>query len=370
MMAGKTTVHILTPGFSTPNGRAFLYPLVRFRTAIENYGVHIRFFASIAPELGDCDTLIFDSKFFRNAWGAEKQRTMDLFASFREKTGRFFFFDIGDSASWLIDGALPSVDAYFKSQLLRDRSLYARPLYGRRLYTDFYHSTAGVTDDNPVGSEAQVRDTALLSKLRVSWNSGLADYSLAGPFRMALYNHLPLASLLRAPGGWARPDAARSIPVSCRMGISYERATVRWQRERIRELLKSYMETSKLSRRAYLGELAQSRVVVSPFGLGEITLKDFEVFLAGATLLKPDMSHVETWPALFEAGQTMFSHRWDLSDLKAIIDEILDSPGRAVEIARNGQECYRRHVAGPESADIFAQYFTAIVRADMRGART
>jgi hypothetical protein len=56
--------------------------------------------------------------------------------------------------------------------------------------------------------------------------------------------------------------------------------------------------------------------VVSPFGFGEITLKDFEVFLTGGLLLKPDMSHMQTWPDVFRAGETMAAHAWDLSDFE------------------------------------------------------
>ena len=39
-----------------------------------------------------------------------------------------------------------------------------------------------------------------------------------------------------------------------------------------------------------------TKVVISAFGLGEIILKDFETFLTGGMLMKPDMSHMETWP--------------------------------------------------------------------------
>ena len=39
--------------------------------------------------------------------------------------------------------------------------------------------------------------------------------------------------------------------------------------------------------------------MVSPFGFGEITLKDFETFLSGSVLVKPNMSHMETYPNFY-----------------------------------------------------------------------
>lgn len=356
-----TKVHILTPGFTSPNGRAFLFPLVHFSRAIHDAGITIRFFNQVSPGLTECDTLILDSKFFHHAWGDKKQRTMAWFAEIREQTGRFLFFDIGDSSGWLIDGALPFVDGYFKAQLLRDRTAYARPMYGHRPYTDFAHRQFGVTDTVPVGQTPQVLDPEILNKLHVSWNSGLADYSRHGPLRMAAYHHLPLRALLRDPAPWTSPHRERSKALSCRMGINYPRATIRWQREQIASRLKTRLDTEKLSRAAYIAELASSRVVVSPFGLGEITLKDFEVFLSGAALLKPEMDHMETWPNLFESGVTMFSHRWDLEDLETQIQKILDMPSLAVAVAEQGQDRYRRHLAGPDSASLFAERFSSIV---------
>ena len=61
-------------------------------------------------------------------------------------------------------------------------------------------------------------------------------------------------------------------------------------------------------------ELRQSKVVLSPFGRGEITLKDFEVFLTGGMLLKPSMEHMDTWPNFYTDGVTYQSHNCDLEE--------------------------------------------------------
>jgi hypothetical protein len=78
-------------------------------------------------------------------------------------------------------------------------------------------------------------------------------------------------------------------------------------------------------------------IVVSPFGWGEICYRDFECFLAGAVLLKPDMSHLKTWPDYYEPHVTYIPFAWDLSDLEQRIMDVLSDVERSQEIATNGQ---------------------------------
>ena len=146
------------------------------------------------------------------------------------------------------------------------------------------------------------------------------------------------------------------------MGIRYHRASIAFQRREISKRLADYVATNKLPRRKYLEEMASSKIVISPFGFGEITLKDFEVFLTGGLLLKPDMGHLDTWPDLFRVGETMAVHDWDLTDLIGVIDGILEDYGRARDLAENGQALYRRHICGPEAAELFCTHFLHIVK--------
>ena len=179
------------------------------------------------------------------------------------------------------------------------------------------------------------------------------------------YVRVPLVAgprlVLRPPGRFVPPSNDRPRDLSCRMGLAYPRASVAWQRRAVRERLSHRLATAKLSRREYFRELETSKVVLSPFGFGEITLKDFEVFLAGGLLMKPDLSHVETWPALFRDGETMVAHDWDLSDLEEKIDRVLAGYPRFVEVARHAQELYRRHLVGEEAATLFCDRFLNIV---------
>jgi hypothetical protein len=354
-------INILTRGFVTPNGRAFLFPLVVHQRALRDAGFDIRCVGLPAPDaLADCDLLFIESRVFSPRWAAEGDaRVLEDLAALASQVP-IAWFDISDSTGWLQPQVLPHVRIYAKAQLLRDRDGYRQPHYGNRIWTDHYHRAEGVRDDSPAEPRI-VEDPRLLDRLRVSWNSGLADYSLHGPTRMALRERIPLNALLRSPRQFTPPDRPRSIDFVCRMGTNYPRATVAHQRRRIAEQLANRMPTSKLGRLAFMNEMRDTRVVVSPFGFGEITLKDFEATLCGAALLKPDMSHMETWPNLFRGGETIVTHKWDLSDFRDRIEEISDRITELQAIAERAQATYREALSGPDAAAGFAQRVRALV---------
>lgn len=317
-------------------------------------------FAEESPELLQCDVLFVDSKFHRDFWVERADYICERFAHYAKSVKKVIYFDTVDSSGSVNPEILPYVTSYCKSQVLLDRTKYLRPMYGHRPYTDFYHRNDGICDSIDDYS-TPVDDPDQLQKLRVSWNSGLADYSMWGVYRMALYAKWPIRRLLCFSDPIARPSFKRSRGFSCRMGIDYPRATVRWQREQIRKLLEHRLDTKKLNRRQYFQELTNSYVVVSPFGYGEITLKDFEVFLTGGILLKPDMSHMETWPNLFEDQVTMMSHRWDLSNFLEILNELTGDPRRHIDVAQVAQERYFKHTRGPEAGPLFVSHFKSLI---------
>jgi hypothetical protein len=65
-------------------------------------------------------------------------------------------------------------------------------------------------------------------------------------------------------------------------------------------------------RHRFFDELRKSKIVFSPFGYGEVCWRDYEAFATGALLLKPTMSHVETFSEDFIKDQTYIELSWDL----------------------------------------------------------
>ena len=64
--------------------------------------------------------------------------------------------------------------------------------------------------------------------------------------------------------------------------------------------------------RNYYKELHNSKYAISPFGWGEICIRDFEAIVQGSVLIKPDVAHLETWPNIYLNGETYLSIPWDL----------------------------------------------------------
>ena len=99
--------------------------------------------------------------------------------------------------------------------------------------------------------------------------------------------------------------------------------------------------------------MRNAKISVSPFGVGEFCYRDFESIICGTTLLKPDMSHLETWPDFYQNGTTCVFHKWDLTDLNEKIDFLLSNTGKRIEIAENAQKVYKDTVS-PEGLANFA----------------
>ncbi len=350
-----TSVHVLTDGLGPTSVSATLFPLLRHRPAIESLGVHCSIFTTSEEALTDCDTLIVDSKHYRSQWKHGPEPVLEQLGGFKQKVRRLFWLDTTDSTGYLQTHVLPYVDRYYKGHLLRDRSQYQQRWYGGRIYTDHYHRAKGVVDEEPEYSTPVPPEQ--LPKLRVSWSNALADhsYSWLGRARNRLKRWLWRRPPLGAPSRWTAPSRERRIPISARFGVEYSKATVRYQREQIKKLLGDRANSDWIDRREYFREMENSTLVLAPFGWGEFNYRDYHAFLSGALLVKPDMGHLETWPDLYHDGATMLSFDWDLDTLLEVLDGALQDRGGNLDIAAAGQKAYKRHLAGEQAGELFAQ---------------
>jgi len=358
-------INILTPGFTTSNGSAFLFPLVVHNKVLRDAQFDIHFVTRSSAELTECDVLMIDSKEFRKDWSKKRRsQTLEIISSYADSGSRVIWCDTTDSTGTIQSSVIPYVDRYFKSQILKNKTHYTSQMYGGRIFSHYYNKTAGIedcieADINPtLNSPISTADTV---KLITSWNSGLADYSTYGPWKMGLYRRLGMRLFLSYPGPLNTPTTNRPKDLSARFGITYSKASVRYQREQIRQLVSRHLDTNKLSRRSYMKELRQSKVVLSPFGWGEITLKDFEVFLTGGMLIKPSMKHMDTWPNFYTDGVTYQSHNWELTDLQEKIDWALDNNQEVQTIAAEGQQRYLRYTSGNNAGEMFTEHFTDVL---------
>jgi hypothetical protein len=355
-------VHVLSKGFRSFNGLAFVFPLVLNTDKLQDIGITLRFFDKIDAALPDCDYLIVESKFTKS-WWTQKEKLFVALTQLKTATNKVLFFDLGDgTASWCL-GVLPYVDGFYKSYLFKDRNRYLESFYGGRIWTDYYHRENGI-DDAVENRPPPLTDPALLAKIHLGYSAGLANYALSS----LLYNNSKLVKLLRRSFALAKwgvrspserdfcpPSVARELDLSCRVTTRYSE-TVSYQRKQTVEILKAHINHERVDRRAYFDEMRRAKAVLSPFGWGEINYKDYEVAHCGAVLMKPDIGHLETWPDFFDA-QSVLQYRWDFTDLEAKVEDLIRHYGDYIGYAVNLQNRYKRYVATDSGREEFCRHF-------------
>lgn len=217
-------------------------------------------------------------------------------------------------------------DAYIKKHVLHHRERYIE----------------GFHDTNLVEYESQWNEaflkprhegisTALLEKkLIVGWN-------FATDYRM-------IRQLRRSKKITQRN---RPIDLHCRIAAPSSRST--WyghMRGRCFDAAKKIkagnilVEAKRLTWSKYMQELRNSKLCFSPFGYGEVCWRDFEAIASGAVLVKPDMSHIETWPNIYIPHVTYVPVRWDLSDLESVCERYLMDESTRSEMTENAKKIW------------------------------
>ena len=349
-------VHILTTRYS-PNSVAFNFPFIIHQRSLRENGILIRLVFKEVKDIFECDVLFINSKWFRAKGRLETERFLEIA---ERNADRILWFDTTDSTGTTQFFVMPFVDGYYKAQVFRERERYLKEYYGNRIYTDFYHKVYGISDiDNSYRSISTTKKN--LKKIFVSWNSALGDHGRYGLYYNNLRERMPFPFFYS--GKFINEERNRKIDLSCRIGYGYGRNTLRFQRKRIAEILAGTyaLDTKKLSRKKYYLEIENAKIGISPFGCGEITLRDFEIVIGGAALLKPDMSHVETWPELYVADETYVGHSWDFLDFSSKIEYLLEKD-RFFEISENARNLYRKYLLPSHDEHEFVKRVSAIVK--------
>lgn len=320
-------------------------PFRLFRRQLADHGFEVRSYSS-PDDAGvfDCDVVLLIEGSYRSflpPGSRERSDALLWIDAIRKRASKLVWFDGADSSGRLRTYVFPYVDMYLKSHVLRDRTIYQQPSITGDPHRDFYIQSLGLTD-NMHQWKGPVTDGEL-GTLFVGWNVGLGDWTLQGQNR-PIYEvglRVPLPQWWRLG---TRPLEQRAYDVSYRVGLRHLPPTIEYQRREVGRRLENLANRGEiqlvpggfLPRRRYLRELRESRVAPSPFGMGEVCYRDFEAFRSGCVLLKPDMSHMETWPPYYEDGVTYVAHRWDLTDFEEKLQSILQNPSEAQGTADAG----------------------------------
>jgi hypothetical protein len=327
-------------------------------------------YTSFSDNIDDCNVLIIQDNAVK-----QNNRTdisMEDLHQLKESVDSLVWLDTTDSTGTIHSEALSLVDSYLKKQLLNDRQRYLEPMYGRRPYTHFYHQNFGIDDGEKYSEEPKipVNSEGDLDKLELAWHIGLLpNFPYINPLWYTLdalpniiCQKLPWEKLFSTPKIWYSPKESRSIDVSGRFSTNYDRGTVEFHRIRMAKIFEDHLETGRVSPMEYWKEIRNSKILLSPFGYGEICHRDFEGFLSGNLLLKPNVSHIKTWPPLFENNETYIGISWKMDSAIHTVDTISDQYNEYRDIAVKGQKRYSKYLIGETAKKQFVDHFENMIK--------
>jgi hypothetical protein len=365
-----------------------LTPLRYNKKALAERGYKIKIFYTPTIKAMTCDILCLISKPVLNMVGEKEPvcrelgPTIAFIIKTRKYAGKIIWMDDSDSTGVTHFELLPFVDLYLKKQLLKDKSLYRKEFYGGRIFTDYYNKRFKIEDSLPFNQFFPL-DIEMSHKVSLSWNVGLGEvydsFSRKGSFRRRVADYLPV--IYNIP--FTKPTEERDVDFFLKASANHARKTIAFHRQKtIRRLnglvnketsivgfardkfkssegcddIFSPLKRGMVSLKTYRSFMKRSKIVPDPFSWGDINLKSYEAFIYGNLLLKPDISYLETWPALFVEGETYQPFSWDFEDLESIVLDLLHDDKKRIRIASNGQEAYRNAIS-PAGMERFCDWF-------------
>ena len=203
-------------------------------------------------------------------------------------------------------------------------------------YTPYYHNRYSIVDHFPTISPTCGNFPD--DKIKIAWNIGAGGFPFSSSDFFSIYNGyikklscilsmasaIPLVSqILRRYYSLMISQlqeplhiSSENITVNARFSYKAYSSSVGYQRKSLLSTISglSNFQTNRVSSPEYLLSLDKDFAVLSPFGWGEVCYRDFEAVLFGKLLIKPSMSHIQTWPNIY-TDNTYYSLSWDCVDL-------------------------------------------------------
>jgi glycosyl transferase family 1 len=350
-----------------------LSPVRSNKSNLLERGYAVKIFYKLHPSLLDCNILCLISKSTHKILGdtgpiykADKP-IIQMLKKARIGVDKIIWMDDSDSTTVTHFELLPYIDLYLKKQLLKDKSLYKNKYYGGRIFSNYYHQEFGITDKEPFNQFFPLEEDDW-DKVDLSWNIGLGDMHNA--FTWSKY--VKKYACIKQGLSFTEPMNDRPIDIFLRTSSNLTRESIAFQRKEMLKRLKSLIvnesnmsgmvgnhvsRTSentieylpevggKLSASRYRKIMKHTKIAPSPFGWGEIGVRDYEAFMYGCVLLKPDVSHMVSWPNIFIPNETYVPINWDFENMKSIIENLLENKEKRQLIASNGQSAYQESIS-------------------------
>ncbi len=355
-------IQFLTTKNISPNTHAIIHPILKWEREIESILGKCRVIRNRLVETSDI--VILDSKFHRSWWLDKEKGEEEVIKSIKNiknKCGKLVYFDTTDSTGSIQPEVIDFVDQYWKGQLLKDLNDYKNSFIGGRIFTDyFYKKFHQEFQHNNHFEKSKVLDSNQIKKLRIAWNSSLTNYSLFGGRLARLSTKFNLKTLLEKDIKLKKYFHKREKKLSCRFHSNYNNKLISFQRSLTKDILREKCETNKIPKSKYHNELLNSKIIFSPFGWGEICYRDFETFFSGGLLIKPDMSHLNTWPNLYIDHETYIPCKWDLKDLEEIISQRENNLN--LNIINNSRKIYSNYLNNATGGILFSERLRDLIK--------
>ena len=262
-------------------------------------------------------------------------------------TGDYMLLDGQDSTSLLGSyEVLCESDALLlmKNSLLKDRSLYKQGWQLGRYYWgkgDYTISDFDTHSDRIVLSGTNWLSTHW-SGINVQWHNvdRLRDYDISAMFQYPS----PQVSMEHGQNQSKHYDRFRRTLLESIEGLDL----------RIAKLDNG----ERVSHNEYYRRMFSSKIILAPFGYGEMAPRDLEAAMFGCVLIKPDMSYIETAPDVFIPYETYIPCAHDFSDLSEKIHEVLGDMDLFHYIINNAKNKYIKQMSSEHLARHLHQLFT------------
>jgi len=94
----------------------------------------------------------------------------------------------------------------------------------------------------------------------------------------------------------------------------------------------------RVSHQEYYQRISSAKIMLAPYGYGEMAPRDLDAAQFGAVLIKPDMSYIDTCLDPFIDGETYIACQHDYSDLQEKVEEVLGNYNDYLYIIENARK--------------------------------
>jgi hypothetical protein len=329
-----------------------LYPLYRWRRDLSNAGVSVRVKYRESDILKDhADVLIITSRGYNIH---DTNSVSERVSGYRRNYDKIAWFDTVDTSGSDSFAIMPYVDMFLKKQVLKDKEAYTvnKKDLSVRSWLPKPPKISRYPDYVPCAP-------CYLPKIKVGWNIGMCDYRVLSSGVRFLRNYF-----------FSNPyfqdvNTRRDLDLVNRGTVNYDDSGIDFQRAnlamQLRKLNRKYRvaQGPKLNYAAYMSELRDTKLSISPFGWGEICYRDFESVLAGTILAKPSMEHIETWPNIYIPNSSYVPLDWDMGNVASEVARALVHYDTYKKIAITAQQLLQEYVLNSVP---FVERFTNLLK--------